>query len=362
MRFGFGRLSGALAALLVCSAGAAPARSLERVVLGLPTPASVSFSNFYMADAAGYLAAEGIALDLLSVDGTGPTMQLLLSGKVPVALSNPSWLILARQPGKEAAPVHFFYNYNRTNVWTIAVPEGSAVKSLADLGGKVLGVPNVNTGTLPMAKAILAQSGLASDAVQFLPVGAGVPAWVALKNGDIAALMAIKTWRERMETKGFASRLLPLPASFTTIPSLGFIARDDTIEQHPKLLIGLTRAVAKATIFCAANPEPCVKAFWQHHPEQAPAAGTDRAAALAHDVRVLRSDVADQLRFAAGEPDLLGHYPKAAWTTYIDMLAAGGEIGTRDVPLASLYTERFLHDINDFDIAAVRDEARAWHD
>jgi NitT/TauT family transport system substrate-binding protein len=342
----------------------APARAVEKVVLGSPSVPSVTYGNFYMAEKAGFLKQEGLELEILNIDGTGPLMQLLLSGKVPVALANPAWFVIAHQPGKDPPPVKLFYNYDRTSPWVVASLAGGPVTSLAALKGGTLGVPNAGNGMSPVIVAMLNETGLGGGAVKLLTVGAGVPAWLALKNGDVNALLTLKTWRARMETKGFTSQLVPLPPRYTAIPSIGFAARDETIAKNPHMLIGLTRAIAKATIFCDTNPEACVRAFWARFPEQAPPAGSDAAAALAHDVHVIRTNLDDQLRFDDGEKHVMGHYPEAAWHAYIDILHAGGEITKTDLPLDTLYTGRFLAEINDFDATAVKAQAQAqaWKD
>ncbi len=331
-------------------------------MLGSPSVPSVTYSNFYMAEKAGFLKEEGLELEILNIDGTGPLMQLLLSGKIPVALGNPSWFLIAHQPGKDPPPVKLFYNYDRTSPWIVVATADGPLTTLAQLKGGTLGVPNAGSGMSPIIVAMLHETGLGEGAVRLLPVGAGVPAWLALRKGDVNALLTLKTWRARMETKGFASRLVPLPPRYTAIPSIGFAARDDTIAKNRRLLVGLARAIAKATLFCDANPAACVHAFWARFPEQAPPSGSDVAAALAHDVHVIRTNLDDQLRFDAGEKPVMGHYPEAAWRAYIDILYAGGEITKTDIPLDALYTDSLLAEINDFDAAAVKAQALAWKD
>jgi NitT/TauT family transport system substrate-binding protein len=349
-----------LVAGLATAAPQARAQALAKVDVATPTVPSVSFATFSIATKAGFFKDEGLDFRLSTFDGTGVVMPLLLSGKVPIAFSNPSWLIFARQPGKEYAPVKFYYNYNRTNVWQIAVNKGSPIRTIADLKGKLIGVPNPSGGMNDMTKAMLKGVGIPEQDIHYQTVGAGVPAWLALKSGKIDALLHIKVWRARMETKGFESTVLDQPHRFTIIPSLGLIAREDTIEKQPKLLIGVARAITKATLFCDSNPAACVKAFYQDYPEQAPKSAAEEKDQLAHDIHVLRANLDGQLRLPGGDESILGQYSERVWKTYIDILHESGEIKSRDVPLDSLYTDKFLFAINDFDALAVREKAKAW--
>jgi len=350
----------AAAAMLAAGAPAARAQALEKVSVATPTVPSVSFATFSVATRAGFFKEEGIDFQLSTFDGTGVVMPLVLSGKVPIVFSNPSWLVFARQPGKEYAPVKFFYNYNRTNVWQIAVNKGSAIKTLADLKGKLIGVANASGGMNDMTKAMLKGVGVPESDIQYQVVGAGVPAWLALKTGKIDALLHIKVWRARMQTKGFESTVLEQPYRFTVIPSLGLLAREDTIEKQPKILIGVARAISKGTLFCDSNPEACVKEFYKDYPEQAPKSAAEEKEQLPHDIHVLRTNLDGQLRLPGGDESILGQYSERVWKTYIDILHESGEIKSKDLPLNSLYTDKFLFAINDFDALAVREKAKAW--
>lgn len=352
----------AIAAAAFAAAGwsGAHAQALEKVAVATPTVPSVSFATFSIATRAGFFKEEGIDFQLSTFDGTGVVMPLVLGGKVPIVFSNPSWLVFARQPGKEYAPVKFFYNYNRTNVWQLAVNKGSPIKALPDLKGKLIGVANASGGMNDMTKAMLKNAGVPEGDIHFQVVGAGVPAWLALKSGKIDALLHIKVWRARMQTKGFESTVLDRPHRFTIIPSLGLLAREETIEKQPKILIGVARAITKGTLFCDTNPEACVKEFYKDYPEQAPKSSAEVKDQVPHDIHVLRANLDDQLRLPGGDESILGQYSERVWKTYIDILHESGEIKSKDIPLESLYTDKLLFAINDFDALAVRERAKAW--
>ena len=55
------------------------------------------------------------------------------------------------------------------------------------------------------------------------------------------------------------------------------------IRDKPDILVGFGRAIAKATVFCEANREACVKLFWKEYPNTKPSG--DEAKVLADGVK-----------------------------------------------------------------------------
>lgn len=349
----------ALAAALAASAAATPSRAEEKVVFGVPTVTSVSFSTYFLAQKAGFFKQEGIDVEILNFRGAAVVASQLLNGRLTIAWHNPAWLIQARQPGKDYVPIKFYYNQNRTSVWEYVVPQTSPITTLADLKGKVLGMPNLASGTIPITRAMLKSVGLGKSDYQIVAVGQGMPAFRALNGGRVNLLGTIVPIRMRMSASGMKLRLLHLPDRYATLPSLGFAARDDMFKSKPNVLIGFARAVAKATIFCSVNKEACVRAYWAMRPDAAPPP-EKQARQLAVQSKILTRYLALQMRLPGGDESMLGEYSDRIWRQYIDILHDAGQIQKTNIPMDSLYTKDLLFSINDFDAGAVRAMARNW--
>ena len=63
---------------------------------------------------------------------------------------NPDVAIISAQPGRDQLPVKFHYNHLPKFVWEVTVPAGSAVRGIANLKGKKIGVSRLSSGAIPI--------------------------------------------------------------------------------------------------------------------------------------------------------------------------------------------------------------------
>src|SRR3990172_11459535 len=86
------------AGLAACSAGAPEDGPLETIRLPMGYIPSVQYAPFYVADARGYFAEEGLALEFdyaFETDG----VKLVGAGELPFSLASGEQALLARQQG-----------------------------------------------------------------------------------------------------------------------------------------------------------------------------------------------------------------------------------------------------------------------
>ena len=62
--------------------------------------------------------------------------------------------------------------------------------------------------------------------------------------------------------------------------------------------------------------------------------------------------------FPAGAKRDFGAYPESVWRDYVDILFAGGELPTKEIDLTPIYSNRFVKDFNDFNVADLQKKAR----
>jgi NitT/TauT family transport system substrate-binding protein len=332
----------------------------QKFILGVASPISFSFAPFVMAKQAGFLASEKLDVDIVSFGqaggGSGALMPQVARGKVQIGWGGPSWLINVRQPGMDYVPLKFFYNYNRVYGWEITALEGRGVTKLTDLKGKDVGIPSATGASIPILRAILKEAGLVPDKDVKLPVvGVGAAAIRALESGQVAAIDMIEVRRATLQLRGMKTVHLVPPSRFENIPSASFVSNDALMKSNPRMLVGWGRAIAKATIFCHENPSACVSEFWKAYPNSKPA---DADKALSNYAAMLKAKVEGQLPQSDGER--FGEFPSQAWDTYLEILHETGEIKSRDIDHATLYTDALLTQINAFDRAEVRRGAQSW--
>ena len=316
------------------------------VTVGWPTSTSLTSAPLFYARELGFFEEEGLDFELLNFRGSGTVVPQVVARRVMVGFPNPDLLLISQEPENESLPVKFFYNMTPRSVWEIVTLADSEVQELGDLKGLALGIGALQWGNVPVSRSMLQDSGLGPDDYEFVPVGAGSAAFVALQNGDVAALNLFDVAHARLAATGTQIRYLDLPEQFTALFSNGFIAHEDAIAEDRATLEAFGRAIAKGTIACEANREGCVQAFWEANPEQAPE-NRDDPAELETAVTILNARLVKYTRF--DNPMEYGSYDPSVWTDFIDVLHENGQLSTTDIDPTNVYTNDLIGAINDFD-------------
>ena len=110
-------------------------------------------------------------------------MKLVATGELPYALPSIEPLAVLRPQGVK---VKNFYTAYQGNIYGLAVPEASAIKTLADLKGKRIGVTAMASGGVPIARAMAASQGLNPDTdIRIVAVGEGGQAAALVRQGAV---------------------------------------------------------------------------------------------------------------------------------------------------------------------------------
>jgi NitT/TauT family transport system substrate-binding protein len=341
------------AVVAVLTIGAAPAQS-EPLIFGTVGAFDVNFAPMFAATQLGYFAKEHIEVQLVNFGGATTLLPQIASKRVDVGFPNPEPIIFSRDVGKPSLPVVLFYNVLRKDVWEFAVADASPIRSLRDLKRKRIGVFGLNSGNIPITKAILAGAGLQDQRdYELVPVGLGAPAILALQSGKVDALNLFEMFDDQLAAAGTRVRLLPVDKRYEGLVSNGFAANVDTVRDHPDLLIRFARAIAKGTIACQANFPGCMRTMWKLSPTQRPPNLADDAA-LKQSMRI---NYRETIGVATAPRGHYGEYDPAMWRAYVDALHDGGSLSTNDIPVNSIFTNALIKQINAFDYDAVRRDA-----
>lgn len=346
-----------LAALAIALGGALPALAApDKIVFAWPGPPSSGLAPFSFAQELGLFKDENIDFDVISLDGSGTIIPQMLNGSVFTSYITLDPLIISREPGKPNFPIRFVYNAVRNSIWEISVLADSPIKTTKDLGGKTIGVGSLAFGNVPMTKAILKADGIDLSTVQIVAVGVGAPAFQALRSKRIDALNLWDIEDVQLAMEGTKILVLPFPPQFHGVTSHSLPVTNKMIAEHPDLVARFGRVVAEGTVACVANPQGCLDAYWKHYPKPA----ADEAAALAHELPLLKTRLANMEVWDDGEPHKYGIFHERDWTTDINSLRVGGLLDNSDIKLDSLYTNQFVADYNRFDPAAIVARAKAY--
>jgi NitT/TauT family transport system substrate-binding protein len=349
-------VAGGLLAALAATAGFSQDKPLRKVTFAITTrDISVGHAaHSSLPQALGFWKDEGLDVTVTSVEGSAAGLQQLGAGNINLVSIGPEEIVIGREKGVK---IKGFYVQARQTIYRIVVPDDSAIKTVADLKGKTIGVPSLASGSVPFAKALITSVGVDPDReVRFLAVGTGAPGRLALEKKQVEALALWDSLQASLENSGVKLRRLDTPFVKDMIGQT-LAARDDTLAENAGVAMGFARGVAKATVFGLANPEAAIRIHWKMY-RQARPQGADEAKAMQDALRVFgsrfelqRVDIRDDKRFGFASP--------AQWER-LEATLVEQKIVSGTLPAAELYTGALIDEINRFDQAAIVKLARDY--
>ena len=105
--------------------------------------------------------------------------------------------------------------------------------------------------------------------VQWLPIGEGAQAALALKRGDAAAWFAWDTAVAALEAQGIELVHIK-PPYFDDLIGNVILAHEDFLANNKDAVVKVLRCIAKTTIFGLTNPEKTIKVHWEYYPATKP--------------------------------------------------------------------------------------------
>jgi NitT/TauT family transport system substrate-binding protein len=345
-------LAVALAALLVPAV--ASAQTKLRVATCARTITTGVGAPFAVAMKMGWFKQEGIEVEIIPLPGSTDCVKNVATREVLVSLPSVEPLAIGRPQGIKAK--HFYTAYE-TNGYGLAVPADSPIQKASELKGKVIGVTNMASAGVIIARAQVAAAGLNPDTdVTIVVAGEGAQPAAMIRNKQVDALSQFDTQYALIDNAGVKMRYLDRKA-IERFPGNAFLALEETIKTRRNDLVGLARAYAKGTIFTLNNPEAAVRIVYEIFPQTKPT-GKDEATAVRDDVKVLEARLPHFLLEPAGVTRW-GESSEINYRDYVEFLLKWGVIKQR-VDTPELITNELIDDINKLDVAKTAAEAKAY--
>lgn len=315
----------------------------------LPIPLHAIVSHLLLPEPLGYAEEEGLRLTFHVVDGPEAAVVGVAAGDFDVAIANTVFAFRLRERG---LPVKAFYSTCRAVYRSFAVPVDSHISRIADLKGHTVGTDYPDL--LDLAYPTLRDGGLVPEedvifVARSIPIPGMAPTAQEIDrvaNGGLDAVWVLACAYEMLVVEGVELRRLPAPTLDRLTPSEFLFAREDMLARNPEVLSGLGRAVAKASLFCQADPEAAVKVVWQHFPQAGPAPG-DHRRALLRDVAGLRARTERGLP-QHGRVPRWGSITEEEMASWEDFLFVNGGVAARH-PLRDYFDNTLVAGFNDFD-------------
>ena len=350
----------ALLALTGCAPGASGSPdgeggSLTHVRFALPTAMGANNAPLAVAAELGYFEEEGLDVEIINTNDSASIVQGIDAGSLEIGSTPPEPILQAITQGSE---LELTYNYLRQQTGSIAVLADGPIASISDLEGGVIGQASLGISNMLLSNGILASEGLEENAdFSNLAVGTGAAALQALTEGHVDALSLWDTEYAAFEAEGVELRYLTTD-EVQSLFSTTFFAAPAYAAEHPEVMIGFGRAMAKATLFTATNPEAALRLLYAGFPDS-------RVAGASEDEQLEKDLIALERRvevLTAQDPQQNGTWgaytPESleAWTGF------ALESGVIDTPVdpSTLAQNAFVEEYNAFDSEAVIRAANDW--
>lgn len=328
-----------------------PLKRVNIVVGGLvPTVANVVV---WVGRPLGYFAEEGLEPDFLFARGGTEVAQTIATGQAAMGTTTVDPMLNAAAKGVDLGLVGI-YVYFQKNIYQLAVPKESPVAEIAHLKGKRIGIISFGNPSELYAKAALREIGVDPAEATYLPVGVTEKTGAALRAGQVDAISNVDFTFVAVESAGIPLRLMPHPPRLARMFGQVLAVRRELLRDDRRTAVGLARAVAKATVFTLANPEAATRLHWKMFPEAKPKgkpeaeALKDALQVLAYRAKVWSLDDAPVRKWGALDP--------GGWDAILRLLALEGKV--RDPQ--RFFTDTLLDEINQFDEARIREQARTF--
>jgi NitT/TauT family transport system substrate-binding protein len=339
-----------LAAAMLGAAGTARAQAMPKVRIWGASATIEAYHGFlFLGMPLGFYREQGIDAEFGTAAGSAATLQLVATNQAQLGYVGMETLILAKARNP-TLPVTAVYLQDRGNIYEIVVPEDSAIRSVADLRDKNLGVANLASGAIPSIRAMLADAGLNPDSsVGMIPVGNGAAAATALRANRVQALSLFRAQHAVIETLGVKLRYFQREQ-----PSAVLIANTNFLRQSPDAAVGALRGVVAGSIFAQIAPQATVREHWKLFGRPT---GISEEEAMARATHVLTRSAELWKRWDdAATP--WGAMTKEQWDRMQEFMVTQ-KLMERAIDSATLFSTDLLARVNAMDTAPVIQRARA---
>ena len=345
----------AIAAIGGIVAGGNPIRAAEPFTLmfGQQTATTSEARSYFIPKHLGFFKEEGLDVTLQPTDGATQEMQILAAGKGDAGLGAPPAILLARNAG---AKIRAIFMTGREHGTSLAVLASGPIKDPKDLKGQKIGVMSMGASRTLDGYAMAQAAGLDPKTdVQWLPVGFGVQAGLALQRGDVQALALWDITYADMEANGINMRYFTFPFQ-KNIFGYVYATTDDKLATRRADIIKVVRSNAKAEIFERASVEAAACVYLIESGRWA--ATADKAKDYKKTVDVMRQDFPTPV-MPEGQ---LGTFPAKGWEIVRDYYYDLGVIKQK-LPAEDYYVSdpAFYAEANAFDRAKIEAMARNYN-
>ena len=336
-------------------AESAPTGELRTVKMCLTRTAEVlEDTPFWVAQNLGYLAEEGLTLEMIETIGT-TDCKMVATGQADFAVPGPSLILQSIEQG---LPIKVVCAYDAINIWGLCVLNDSPYQTFEDMQdavakyGRKLTVALGDASWESLVTPTLVAAGI--DPVEDLEfVVAGDNRFVQVAEGKLDILFSWPGEAYQLIGQGYDFKYIDGNDVLQT-NSNAIITNLDMIENEPEVVEGYVRALCKGIYFTKYNPEAAAAVSCNQWPN---IDITWKAAVYVQEGRNYQMFGKPGSETEATLLENIGHSWDDKWQLNVDTMIESGVIST-EIPLEDIFTNDFVD--TTWDRAAVEADADAY--
>lgn len=261
-------------------------------------------AGFAAALAEGYYKDAGLDVTIVQGNGSGNTAQLVASGQAKIGYADAT---AVSQLIAKGAPMKIIATVYQSNPIEVSALKKSGIKSIKDLKGRKVGVPQGGSQA-PMLPLFLHANGLTEADIDLvnLPIPAIVP---ALLQGQVDAILgSMDSFQIQLEALGAQLDNFWFATNGVPTVSTSIFASDSYLKENPDVVRKFVAASLKGWSFAIDNPEKAVKDLKSVFPEMNEKVATSELAAITP-------------LFCSGGAKYMGKAEDALWVKTQDLLS-----------------------------------------
>ena len=233
-------LLGLLAAIAVVVGTGVPAAIADETITMVTTgKGSAQQWSIFIAVAKGYMAENGVTLDMVAAQSTAAAVQQLAAGSANLESGGLTDPLLAIDKGAKIALLRVETQVAPYSLW--AKP---AIKSIADLRGKLISIGGPKDITRIYLERTLIPNGVNPGEYDMIFAGTTAARFAALSSGAIDSSLLIPPFSFKAKSIGL-SHLADVADYTRDLPFTGYATNIAWATTHKPLLLGFLTAMAK---------------------------------------------------------------------------------------------------------------------
>jgi NitT/TauT family transport system substrate-binding protein len=297
---------------------------LQHIDLGVGFVPNVQFAPYYVAQAKGFFADEGLDVSL-EHGYENDFVALTAQGERQFAIASGDQVILARAQGLPV--VYVMKWYQRFPVAVMSLAE-KGIRSPEQLEGHSVGIPMLSGASYIAWEALVYANDLNEEEIDLEVIGFTQAAAVNQEQVD-AAVVYIANEPVQLTQEGMELDVIQV-SDYIDLVSNGLITNETVIQESPDLVRRMVRGSLRGLEYTLAHPDEAFEIARQFVPEITDEDAPTQRAVLEASIALWRSDE-------------LGYSDPQAWSDSAEFMLATGLI-EKSVDVDKLYTNQFVEE------------------